>query len=85
MSAVNLEPKEIKSVTGSIFLPCIFHEAMGPKAMISVLNFKPAFSLLSFTLIKTLFGFSSRSAVRVVSVAYPMLIFLLAILIPACD
>ena len=48
-------------------------------------NFKPTFSLSSFTFIKRLFGSSSLSAVSVVSSAYlRLLIFLLAILIPAC-
>ena len=62
---------------------------MGLDAMILVfwiLNFKPAFSLYSLTLIKRLFSSSSLSAIRVVSFAYlKLLIFLLAILIPACD
>ena len=41
--------------------------------------------LPSFTFIKRLFSFSSLSAIRVVSFAYlKLLIFLLAILIPAC-
>ena len=31
-SAVILEPKKIKSVTVSIFSPCICHEVMGPDA-----------------------------------------------------
>ena len=61
---------------------------MGPDTMILVfwmLSFKPAFSLSSFTFIKRLFSFSSLSAVRVVSSVYlKLLIFLLAILIPAC-
>ena len=61
---------------------------MGPDAMILVfwmLSFKPAFSLSSFTFIKRFFRSSSLSAVRVVSSAYlNLLIFLLAILIPAC-
>ena len=60
---------------------------MGPNAMILVfwmLSFKPTFSLSSFTFIKRLF-ISSLSALRVVSSAYlRLLIFLLAILIPAC-
>ena len=48
------------------------------------LDFKPAFSLFSFTFIKRLFSSSSLSAIRVVSSAYlRLLIFLLAILIPA--
>ena len=61
---------------------------MGPDAMIFVfwmLSFKPTFSLSSFTFIKRLFSSSSLSALRVVSSAYlRLLIFLLAILIPAC-
>ena len=47
-------------------------------------EFKPALSLSSFTFIKRLFSFSSLSAIRVVLSAYlRLLIFLLAILIPA--
>ena len=50
-----------------------------------MLSFKPTFSLSSFTFIKKLFSFSSLSAIRVVSSAYlRLLIFFLAILIPAC-
>ena len=50
-----------------------------------MLSFKPTFSLSSFTLIKRLFSSSSFSAIRVVSSAHmSLLIFLLAILIPAC-
>ena len=68
--------------------PSICHEVMGLDAMILVfwmLNFKPAFLLSSFTFVKSLFSSSSISAVRVVSSAYmSLLIFLLAILIPAC-
>ena len=45
---------------------------------------KPTFSLSSFTFIKRLFSSSSFSAIKVVSSAYLSLIFLLAILIPAC-
>ena len=60
----------------------------GADAMISVfliLSFKPAFSCSSFTLLKRLFSSSSLSAIRVVLSAYlRLLIFLLAILIPAC-
>ena len=47
--------------------------------------FKPTFSLSSFTFIKGLFSSFLLSAVRVVSSAYlRLLIFLPAILIPAC-
>ena len=35
-SAVILEPKKIKSVTVSIVFPSIFHEVIGPDAMIFV-------------------------------------------------
>ena len=48
------------------------------------LSFKSTFLLSSFILIKRLFSSSSLSAIRVVSSAYlRLLIFLLAILIPA--
>ena len=47
--------------------------------------FKPAFSLSSFTFIKKLFSSSLLSAIRVVSSVYlRLLVFLSAILIPAC-
>ena len=50
-----------------------------------MLSFKPTFSLSTFTFIKRLFSSSSLSAIRVVSSAYlRWLIFLPAILIPAC-
>ena len=50
-----------------------------------MLNFKPTFSVSSFTFIKRLLSSSSLSTRRVVSSAYlRLLIFLLAILIPAC-
>ena len=50
-----------------------------------MLSFKPGFSFSSFTFIKGLFSSSSLSAIRVVSSAYlRLLIFLLAILVPAC-
>ena len=49
------------------------------------LSFKPTVSLSSFTFIKRLFSYSLLSAIRVVLSAYlRLLIFLLAILIPAC-
>ena len=60
---------------------------MGPDAMIFVfwmLSFNPTFSLFSFTF-KRLFSSSSLSVIRVVSTAYlRLLMFLPAILIPAC-
>ncbi|MDI3352090.1 hypothetical protein HABEBGDM_00604 [Mycoplasmopsis arginini] len=87
-SAVILEPPKIKSDTVSTVSPSISHEVMGPDAMIFVfwmLSFKPTFSLSTFTFIKRLLSSSSLSAIRVVSSAYlRLLIFLPAILIPAC-
>ena len=66
----------------------ICHELMGLDAMIFIfwmLSFKPSFSLSSFTFIKRLFSSSLLFAIRVVSSAYlRLLIFHLAILIPAC-
>ena len=51
-----------------------------------MLSFKPAFSLSSFILIKRLFSSSLLSAIRVVPSAYlRLLIFLLAVWIPASD
>ena len=52
-SAVILEPKKIKSVTVFIVSSSIYHEIMGPDAMILVfrmLSFKSTFLLSSFTL-----------------------------------
>ena len=75
-------------VCHSSIVPHLFAMKWWDQTMISVfwmLSFKPDFSLFSFTLIKRLFSFSSLSAIRVVSSAYlRLLIFLLAILIPAC-
>ena len=87
-SAVILEPKKIKTDTVSTVFPSISHDVMGPHAMIFVfwmLSIKPTFSLSSFTFIKRLFHFSSLSAIRVVSSAFlRLLIFLSAVLFPAC-
>ena len=86
-STVILETKKIKSLTVYIVSLTICHEVMRPDSMIFspwMLHFKPAFSLPSFTFIKRLFSSSSLSAIRVVSSVYlRLLIFLLAILIPA--
>ena len=86
-SVVIMEPKKIKFLTVSIVSPSIWHEMMGLDAMTLVfwkLNFKPAFSLSSFTFIKRHFS-SSLSAIRVVSSSYlRLLIFLLAVLTPDC-
>ena len=87
LSAVILEPKKIKSATVSTFYPSICHKVMGLYARIllfGMLSFKPDFSLSSFILIKRLIS-SLPSAFRMVSSAYlSLLIFLPAILIPAC-
>ena len=85
-SVVFLEPKTIKPFTVSIVSPTIHHEMLGPGAMILVFwmlslsqLFHSPFSLLSRG------SSSSLSAIRVVSSAYlRLLIFLPAILIPAC-
>ena len=66
-SAVILEPKKIKSLTALTFTPSICHKVMEPDAIILVfwmLNFKPAFSLSSFTHIKRLFSSSSLYAIE---------------------
>ena len=80
--------QKIKSDTVSTVFPSIYHEVVGPDAMILVfwmLSFKSTFSLSSFTFIKRLFSSSPLSSINVVSSAYlRLLIFLLAILIPAC-
>ena len=87
LTTVILEPKKIKSVTVSTLSPYLCHEMMGLDAMLLVfwmLNLKPAFPLSSFTFIKRFFSSSSLSAIWVVSSVYlRILIFLLAILIPA--
>ena len=58
------------------FFVCLF---------VLILRFKPAFSLSSFTLIKRFFSSSLLSAISVIPSLYlRLLIFLLAILIPAC-
>ena len=87
-SAVILEPPQNEVSHCFHCFSSIFHEVKGLDAMILVfwtLSFKPTFSLSSFTFIKRHFSFSSLSAIRVVSSVYlRLLIFLLAILIPAC-
>ena len=87
-STVILEPKKIKSVTVSIVSPYIGLEVMRPDVIIFIfwiLSFKPAFLHSCLTFIKKLYSSSSLSAIRMVSSAYlSLLIFLLAILIPAC-
>ena len=88
-SAVILEPKKRKSVTTSTYSPSICHIIMQLDAMILVFlifSLKPALSLSSFTLIERLFSSPLLSAIRVVSSAYlRLLMFLLPVLIPACN
>ena len=70
------------------FSTSICHEVMGPDAMIFIFwmpSCKPAFSLSFFTFIKRIFNSSLLSVIRVISDAYlRLLVFFLAILIPAC-
>ena len=88
-STIILEPKRRKSVTTSTFPLSISHKVMEPDAMILVIwmfSFKPDFSLSYFTFIKSLLTSSLLSAIKVESSAYlRLLIYLLAILIPACN
>ena len=87
-SAVILEPPKVKSLTVSIISPSICHEVMGPDAMILV------FWMLSLSqLFHSPLSISSRgslvllhfTAISVMSPAYlRLVIFLPAILIPAC-
>ena len=84
---VILKPKKIKCVNVFLVSLSLYHEVVELDAMILffwVLSFKPTFWLLSFTFIKRLFSSFSLSAIRMVSSAYlRLLIFLLAVLIPA--
>ena len=81
--AVTVESKKKESVTAFICLEVIGLEVV--TLVFWMLSFKPAFSLSSFTLIKSLFSFPLLSANQVVSSAYlRLLICLLAILTAAC-
>ena len=63
--ALILKPKKMKSDTVYTFSLSICHQVIEPDAIIFIfwmLSFKPAFSLSSFTFIKTLFSSSSLSA-----------------------
>ena len=68
-STVILEHKKIKCVTVSTFSSAMI-------LVIFMLNFKPAFLLSSFTIIKRLFSFSLLSAIKVLLFAYLKLLFL---------
>ena len=87
-SAVILETQKVKSATVSIVSSSICHALMGLHIMIllfGMLSFKPNLLLSSFIFIKRLFCFPSLSAIRVVLSAYlRLLIFLPAVLTPAC-
>ena len=86
-SAVILEPKKMKSVTVSIVSPSICHETTGLDEMIFIFWMLSSKSTFHSSLSLSLKGFFIKrlSATRVVSSAYRMLlIFLPAILIPAC-
>ena len=86
LSVVILDSKKVKSVTASNFPSSVCHGVMGLDAHgCHDLSFKPSFSL-SFTLIERLFSYSLLSAFRMISSAcLRLLIFLPAVLIPACD
>ena len=88
LSAVILETKKLKSFTVSIVPSSICHALMGLHIMILLfwmLSFKPNLLLSSFIFIKRLFSPSSLSAIRVVLSTYlRLLIFLPAVLTPAC-
>jgi len=87
-SAVILEPKENKICHCFHCFPIYLLWKDGTRfhdLHFWMLSFKPAFSVSSFTFIQRLFSSSWLLARRVVSSAYlRLLIFLLAILIPAC-
>ena len=93
-SSVILEPKKIKSLTVSIVYPSIFHEVITSWTGCHDLSFLNILSqLFHFPLSLSFFSplslssrGSSLSAIRAVLSAYlRLLIFLLAILIPACS
>ena len=84
-----LEPKKIKSVTIAIFCLSICHKVMGLDAMILVfwmLSFKPAFHFpLSPWIRGSLVPLHFLPLEWLSSTYLRLLMFLLAILIPACD
>ena len=77
-----LEPKKIKSVTVFIVSPSICHEVMGPDAMIFVFECWVLSLFIHFHLeaLYFLFTFCHKGSVICI---YVVMIFLLAILIPA--
>ena len=85
-SAVIFEPKKWKSVTASTLSPSVCHKEMELNDIFTffkILSCKLSFSLSYFTFIKRFFSSSSLSAIRVVSSVW--LIFLLTVLISACN
>ena len=86
-STVILKPKKTKCGTISTFPPSVCHEVMTGCHTLRFFNveFQASLFTLLFSLIKRLFSVSSLSAIRVISSAYLRLLFLPAILIPACD
>ena len=69
-----------------LWVLCFMHQIFTGHLFFLLLSFKPAFPLSSFTFIKRLFSSSSFCAITVVSSAYlRLLIFLWAILTPACE
>ena len=84
LSAVILEPRKHLS----LFPVSICHEVMGPDAMMLVfwmLSFKQLLHSPLFIFIKSLFSSCSLSAIRMISAYLRLLMFLLAVLISACD
>ena len=87
-SSVILKPKKMKSATIPFLLHLFALQWWDRMPCLSFLNveFKPAFSLFSFTFIKRLFSSSFVSGIKSVSSAYMrFLIFLLTVLILDCD
>ena len=83
----DVEPKKIKSVTVSIVSSSICLEVMGLDAMIFIfrmLNFKPTFHTPLSTSSKAIYFFFTFCHKGGVICMSEVLIFLLAILIPAC-
>ena len=86
-SAVIFGAQESKICPCFLCFPIYLHEVMGRDTMVFIFECWVLSQLLhsSFTFFKRLFSSSSHFAIRVVSSAYlRLLIFLLAILTPAC-
>jgi len=84
LSSVVLEPRKIKSVTVSIFPPIYFHEVMGQMPWSSFFECWVLSQLFHSRL--SLSSKSSSVPLHISAIAYlRFLIFLPAILIPACD